>query len=115
MAGCIVIIGIIWKYSSRVYIRHLRIAAAVIAIFSAAGIITMALNAEYVPMADQEYVYIVLKNLFTGNYTELQEYWYYNVYPYQLGVGAIYFRQLQYYNFAVFSSDLWWNNNFCGE
>lgn len=47
----------------------------------------MALNAEYVPMADQEYVYIVLKNLFTGNYTELQEYWYYNVYPYQLGVG----------------------------
>lgn len=90
VAGCIVIIGIIWKYSSRVYIRHLRIAAAVIAFFSAAGIITMALNAEYVPMADQEYVYIVLKNLFTGNYTELQEYWYYNVYPYQLGVGAIY-------------------------
>ena len=90
VAGCIVIIGIIWKYSSRVYIRHLRIAAAVIAIFSAAGILTMALNAEYVPMADQEYVYIVLKNLFTGNYTELQEYWYYNVYPYQLGVGAIY-------------------------
>lgn len=88
--GCIVIIGIIWKYSSRVYIRHLRIAAAVIAILSAAGIITMALNAEYVPIADQEYVYVVLKNLFTGNYTELQKYWYYNVYPYQLGVGAVY-------------------------
>lgn len=87
---CIVIIGIIWKYSSRVCIRHLRIAAAVIAIFSAAGIITMALNAEYVPIADQEYVYVVLKNLFTGNYTELQKYWYYNVYPYQLGVGAVY-------------------------
>lgn len=51
---------------------------------------TMALNAEYVPVADQEYVYVVLKNLFTGNYTELQEYWYYNVYPYQLGVGAVY-------------------------
>lgn len=31
--GCIVIIGIIWKYSSRVYIRHIRIAAAVIAFF----------------------------------------------------------------------------------
>ena len=40
--GFIVIIGIIWKYSSRVHIQHLRIAAAVIAIFSAAGIITMA-------------------------------------------------------------------------
>lgn len=90
VAGCIVIIGIIWKYSSRVYIRHIRIAAAVIAIFSAAGIITMALNAEYVPIADQEYVYVVLKNLFTGNYTELQTYWYYNVCPYQLGVGALY-------------------------
>ena len=50
--GCIVIIGIIWKYSDRIYIRHLRIAAAVIAIFSAAGIITMALNVEYVPLAD---------------------------------------------------------------
>lgn len=74
VAGCIVIIGIIWKYSSRVYIRHLRIAAAVIAIFSAAGIITMALNAEYVPMADQEYVYIVLKNLLqeiTQNYRSI--------------------------------------------
>lgn len=74
MAGCIVIIGIIWKHSSRVYIRHLRIAAAVIAIFTAAGIITMALNAEYVPMADQEYVYIVLKNLLqeiTQNYRSI--------------------------------------------
>lgn len=50
----------------------------------------MALNAEYVPIADQEYVYVVLKNLFTGNYTELQTYWYYNVCPYQLGVGALY-------------------------
>lgn len=73
-AGCIVFIGIIWKYSSRIRIRHLRIAAAVIAFFSAAGIITMALNAEYVPVADREYVYVVLKNLFTGNYTELQTY-----------------------------------------
>lgn len=45
VVGFIVIIGIIWKYSSWVHIRHLRIAAAVIAIFSAAGIITMALNA----------------------------------------------------------------------
>lgn len=90
VVGFIVIIGIIWKYSSWVHIRHLRIAAAVIAIFSAAGIITMALNAEYVTGADQEYVYVVLKNLYTGNYTELQKYWYYNVYPYQLGVGAIY-------------------------
>ena len=90
VAGCIVIIGIIWKYSDRVYIRHIRIAAAIIAFFSAAVIITMALNAEYAPVADQEYVYVVLKNLFTGNYTELQTYWYYNVYPYQLGVGALY-------------------------
>lgn len=34
----------------------------------------MALNAEYVPMADQEYVYIVLKNLLqeiTQNYRSI--------------------------------------------
>lgn len=37
VVGCIVIIGIIWKYSSRVCIRHLRIAAAVIAIFLRPG------------------------------------------------------------------------------
>ena len=79
VVGFIVIIGIIWKYSSRVHIRHLRIAAAVIAIFSAAGIITMALNAEYVTGADQEYVYVVLKNLFIGNYKELQTYWRYKI------------------------------------
>lgn len=52
VAGCIVIIGIIWKYSDRVYIRHIRIAAAIIAFLSATVIITMALNAEYAPVAD---------------------------------------------------------------
>ena len=46
VAGCIVIIGIIWKYSDRIHIRHIRIAAAIIAIFSVAVIITMAINAE---------------------------------------------------------------------
>lgn len=39
----------------------------------------MALNVEYVPVADQEYVYVVLKNLFIGNYTELQTYWRYKI------------------------------------
>ena len=39
----------------------------------------MALNAEYVTGADQEYVYVVLKNLFIGNYKELQTYWRYKI------------------------------------
>lgn len=89
MAGCIVIIGIIWKYSSRVYIRHIRIAAAVIAIFSAAGIITMA-KCRVCPYSRSGICICCPEESFTGNYTELQTYWYYNVCPYQLGVGALY-------------------------
>ena len=88
--GFVLFFYVIWRVSTALHIFHLRIIAGVLAVISTVGIIIVACNAEFIPIADQEYVYTVVKNLFTGDYTELQTYWYYDACPYQVGVGAVY-------------------------
>lgn len=70
--------------------RALRGAAVVLSLAVTAVCCILAAGAHVYPDADQIYVYEVAENFFSGDYTNIQTEWYFNNYPYQLGVGLLF-------------------------
>lgn len=70
--------------------RALNVGGIVLSIAVTAGCCLLAAGAHTYPDADQIYVYEVAENFFSGDYTNIQTEWYFNNYPYQLGVGLLF-------------------------
>lgn len=70
--------------------RTLYGAAVIVSFAVTACCCILAAAAHTYPDADQIYVYEVAENFFSGDYTNIQTEWYFNNYPYQLGIGLLF-------------------------
>ena len=70
--------------------KLLHCAAAVVSLLVTAACCVLVSGAHAYPDADQIYVYEVAENFFSGDYTNIQTEWYFNAYPYQLGIGLLF-------------------------
>lgn len=89
-AGALAVCAGIGALADRVSDKALRAAAVVLSLAVALGCGILAGAAHAYPTADQIYVYEAAENFFTGDYTNIQTEWYFNAYPYQLGLGLLY-------------------------
>ena len=78
------------KISHFINDRVLRLVAIVISLLMGAFSISIAICGNLYPYGDQECVYTAAMELFTGEYKKLLTDWYYEAYPFQLGLGQIY-------------------------
>lgn len=70
--------------------RALHVTAVVVSILAVAVCRILAGAAHSYPDADQIYVYEAATNFYTNDYHNIQTEWYFNAYPYQLGVGLLF-------------------------
>lgn len=70
--------------------RALHVTAAVISLAVTVCCCFLARDAHVVPDADQIYTYEAAENFYSGDFTNIQTEWYFNVYPFQLGLGLLY-------------------------
>lgn len=81
---------IVSKLAEHVSDKVLRVIAILVSCAMAVFCVTIAVNGNLYPYGDQECVYTAAVELYTGEYYKLLDDWYYEAYPFQLGLAQIY-------------------------
>lgn len=84
------ICGLLIRAQKLLTLKRVHIAAVVISVLATIICIILTNGAKSIPDADQWYVYVAAEGLFYKDYTNLQNYIYYMVYPFLLCLSELY-------------------------